>query len=104
MPGRDRRKSAAVRPRSYLQGRDDPLRGPVADARLPVRRDVSSGERAEARNLECYARPTKELRHIRLAEEISRRMAIIAQSESDQIFASVGVRVGASRRKQRRHS
>jgi hypothetical protein len=37
------------------------------------------------------------LRHLGLAEEISRRVTIIAASKSHQLFAAIELRVGVSR-------
>jgi hypothetical protein len=103
VPRHDRGKDAAVRPLSRLQDDHDLLQGPVANPGFLVRRDVSPCERAEPRYLECHIRPTEKLRHIRLSEEISRRMAIVATSESDQVLAPVDLRVsGTSRRHQDR--
>src|SRR5581483_6381916 len=64
------------------------LLGPAAETRLLVGREVGPVEHAEARNLEAHLRPAERACHVRLAEEVSGRVAIDAAAEWHEVLAA----------------
>ena len=58
-------------------------------------------EDAETWDLEADLRAAEKARHVGLAEEIARGVAIVAARDADQIFAALGSRVGGLRRSRR---
>jgi hypothetical protein len=87
-PRHDRGEHPSVGTPSRFQRCHDLFDVPVADTGLPVRRDVGPGEGAEPRNLEGDVGAAEKLRHIRLAKEVPRRMAVAASGKGEQVFAS----------------
>ena len=72
-----------------LLDRGDDLRvGPAAEAGLLVRRQVGADEGAEARQLEADVGAAEVARHVRIAEEVARRVAVVATRDGDEILAA----------------
>ena len=94
----DGRQLAAVRALPGRDRRSDLFVGPRAEASFLIRRDVSAIEYAEARNLEAYIRSAEKFIFVRLAEEKSRRMAVVATGDDDQVCAPFDRQLGPSAR------
>ena len=97
VPGHDRRELAPVRPHAGLQRGDDLFRAPVAEAGL-VGRQIGADEDAEPGNFKSDIRAAKKARHVRLAEKVSRGVAVVAPGDRDEIFAARDLGVVGSRR------
>ena len=81
VPRHDRRQDAAVRPFTGLHRLHDLLRGPTTDAGLFVGCDVWAHEDTLHRNLEAHIRAAEKARHVGIAEEVSRRVAVVAAAD-----------------------
>ena len=105
-PRHDRRELAAVRPSAGLERRRDLRLGPFAEPGLRIRRQIRRDEGAEAGDFKAHVRTAEIARHIRLAEKISRRVAVETTAEGHEIFAAFdGLLVGSGRgsRRHQRH-
>src|SRR5205814_7608370 len=88
VPRHDRRQDAAVRPFTALYRLHDLLPGPATDAGLFVGCDVRADKDTLTRNLEAHIRAAEKARHVGIPEEVSRRVAVVAAAERDEIFAA----------------
>src|SRR5262249_50194944 len=92
-PRHDRRELASVRALAGLNGRDNLGHRPVADAGFAVGRQVRAVEHAEPGNLKAHFRAAKIARHVGLAEEIARGMAVRAASKRHQVLPAFDLRL-----------
>src|SRR5262249_61417275 len=54
-------------------------------------------EDTEAGNLEAHLRAAQEARHVGFAQEVARRVAVVAAGDVHQIFAALDRRIGGKR-------
>ena len=102
MPRHDRRQHAAVRPGALLESGDDLGVGPGAKPGLLVGCQVGAMKDAEARNLEADVGAAEKARHVGLAEEVARRVAVVAAGDVHQILAPLDRRIGGECPRRRR--
>ena len=89
VPGHDRRQDPAVRPRTGLDGLDDVVGAPPAEAGFIVRGEVRAVKHAQLRDVEADLGPAEIAGHVGFPEKIPRRMAVGAKPKRDQVLSTL---------------
>ncbi len=95
LPRHDRREPSSIRPDARRERGDDLFVGPVAEPRRLVRREIAADKSAKTRNRESDIRAREPARKVRFAEEIARRVTVIAARDGHEILAPLDLNSSA---------
>jgi len=99
MPRHDRRQYPPGGRLSRCQRGHDLLVSPATQSGLLIRRQVRPDENPQSGNCETDIRSPEKSRHVRLAKEAARRVAIRAAAKGDEIFSTGYCRTGGTYRR-----
>jgi hypothetical protein len=93
LPRHDGSKPSSIRPNARGDSRDDLIIGPAAKAGFLVWRQIAPDDGPDAGNRESDIGTCQRAGKVRLAQEIARRMAVVAAGDGGEILATLDLRV-----------